>query len=675
MALSVLVSQVGYRPEDPKVVVLQGMSGDEPPPSAALTRAKDGGVVAECPVVPTGELWGSAFWTVDFTAIATPGHYVVRLQGGEASDEFLIEDDILLRQTLVPTSVDTLETRVRGKLGWQDCAFDGRGLESHAIVVLGLVDVLAQVAHLDEATHERLRDQLAHGAEYLVACQRDDGSFMNEYYIARDRTTWTLGALACVALARAAELLSSGALLDRAKAAWQWCTANPSAATNRSDLESTRRIFGQYPPWSPPDEPRARDLLLLVRAATELYRNTNDLTYADAAIRLAGTLSEDYQFLEPSAHHGLYGDFRAWPSTHLHQRAWEHVGWDFNCGTVLPDDVSGVVTLVELLPDHPDLPTWRALLHRYAYGYLLPACALNPFGIYPLGDCEGEIRFFGPTWHGFNGMYAQVARTCMLMARHFGDQRFEQVAQQNLQWIAGAHGVSWIAGIGARSVAVWSGIPGSIGNGFSATPQFRLRHLDDHEDAPAFETREDWLVHNGSWLSGLAETSTTPRIKVKVQDAGVPEAAQVTLTLGNDVFEATTNARGVAVFDDLPRLRSGSVEIKAGEHQLQFPVRPVSGASTDLVVDLTEALTAAWTRAQNGDPRLVVANHGRDPATARILLEVASGGTSSETREVPPGDSFVLTLPPDITMSPRPAWVRAMVTGTYTQSATETTLT
>jgi hypothetical protein len=674
VALTVLVSQIGFRPEDPKVVVVRGGAADELSGAIEVVATEDDALVVGGEPSFAGEMWGARYWTLDVSSLAAPGRYVARLAGGEISAAFEVEDDILLRRTLVPTSLDTLEARVRGKLGWQDCAFDGRGLESHAIVVLGLVDVLRLVPHLDEATRVRVRDQLAHGAGYLIACQRDDGSFMNEHYIARDRTTWTLCGLACVALAQAADELSSGPLLDAAKSAWQWCSANESSNANRSDLESTRRIFGQYPPWTPPDEPRARDVLMLVRAAAELYRNTNDLTYADEAARLAGILGRAYQFVEPSAHHGLYGDFRAWPSMHLHQRAWEHVGWDYNCGAVLPDDVSGVLALLDVLPEHADVPVWRALLHRYAYGYLLPACELSPFGIYPLGDCEGEVRFFGPSWHGFNGMYAQVARTCMQLARHLGDQRFEQLAQRNMQWIAGAHGISWIAGIGARSIEVWSGIAGSIGNGFNANPQFRLRHLDDLTDAPAYETHEDWLVHNGSWLSGLAETSTRPRVKVKVQDAGVPQAAHVSLVLGEQVFEAIANARGVAVFEDLPRLRSGSVEVKAGEQHLRIPVSPVSGASLDLVVDLTETLVVSWTPAGNGDRGLVLTNLGRRAVVARIAYETVNGPIMSDTCALPAGESAVRPLPPEVTSSRRATWVRAVVSGPYTQTETETTL-
>ncbi len=687
MSRSVLASQLGYRPEDPKIIVIRGLDDDEPPVDAALVRSEDGAVVAEAQASDAQRLWGAVFWTVDFTGVSTPGRYVVRLNAGERSNEFDVEDDLLLSRTLLPTSVATLEARVRGKLGWQDCAFDGRGLESHAIVVLGLLDVLALAPQLDDAIRQRLLAQLRHGTEYLTACQREDGSFMNEYYIARDKTTWTLCALGCLALVRAAELLSSGTLLDRAKTAWNWCLSHGSETASSVELDTTRKVFGQYPPWLPPAAPRARDLLLLLRAATELYRNTNDPTYANAATGLARVLSSAYQCNEPSEQNGLYGDFWAWPQTYIHQRGWEHAGWGFNCGAVLPDDVSGFLNLLELFPDHPDHASWRAVLHRYAYGYLRPGCELTPFGIYPLGNCEGEVRFFGPSWHGFNGMYAQVARTCMLLARHLRDQHFENLAQRNLQWIVGANvgtqvadgryqGLSWISGTGEHCTEVWSGIPGSIANGFCATPQFRLEHLDDVLDAPTFETREDWLVHNGSWLSGLAQVSTRPRLKVRVQDAGRLTPATVSLALGDASFQAQTNARGVVIFQELPRLRCGTLEVSAGERRLQLPVEPISGDSLDLVIDLSETLRVEWELGVDGDqPSLLITNLGAEPATAQLELSVVTDAPTSVTElcELPAGQSIIWDLPVSLARSVTGScWLRAVVTGRFSVAAAET---
>jgi hypothetical protein len=508
---------------------------------------------------------------------------------------------------------------------------------------------------------------------------------MNELYIARERTTWTLCALACVALARAADAISAGDLLEHAKRAWTWAAGHGSAADRTTDLQTTRRIFGQYEPWIPPDAPRGRDVLLLLRAATELYRHTNDLTYVEAAAELAATIDEDYQCRSPTQPSGLHGDFWAWPATAIHQRAWEHAGWDYNCGAVLPDDVSGFLALLELVPEHPDVPRWRAVVHHYGYGHLLPASRLSPFGIHPLGNCEGEVRFFGPSWHGFNGVYGQMARTCMLLARHFGDPRFEELAQRNLQWIAGANagtdvgdgtrqGLSWISGIGARSTQVWSGIPGSVGNGFCANPQFRLRHLDDAVDAPAHANDEDWLVHNGSWLSGLAETSTRPRVKVRVRDGGAVVPATVTLTLGEDVFEGVTNSRGVVVLNDLPRLRRGTVEVKAAEQRLMLPVAPTSGGSVDVVVDLAETLSAAWCADGTGTPRLHLHNLGNQPAAARIDLCVIADGvaTATDSCDLEPGGTLVRDLPDQLLPHPgRPCWIRAVVTGTFSVASAE----
>ncbi|MDP9168728.1 MAG: hypothetical protein M3O32_22140, partial [Actinomycetota bacterium] len=404
-------------------------------------------------------------------------------------------------------------------------------------------------------------------------------------------------------------------------------------------------------------------------------------------------LHADYQFTEPiglddpDCTEGTFGDFRAWPHADIHQRGWEHAGWGYNCGAVLPDDISGFVSLLQLFPDHSDVPIWRAVLHRYAYGHLTYVTSLSAFGIYPLGNCEGELRFFGPSWHGFNGMYAQIARSCMLLARHLHDPHFEVLAQRNLQWIAGANagtegpdgtytGVSWLSGIGAASQRAWSGIPGSIGNGFCANPQFRLVHLDDVVDAPLYSNREDWLVHNGSWLSGLAETSTRPRMKVKVQDGGLPVRAHLTLTFGEQLHDATTNARGVAIFTDLPRLHDGALDVEAASGFTQRTVHPVSGDNLEIVIDFAETLHASWHAAADGGyPTLHISNTRNEAAHAHVQYMAVTDALVSTTErcDVPAGATIERQLPPTLTESvDTTCWLRAEVTGRFTVAETET---
>ncbi|ADB52397.1 glycoside hydrolase family 9 protein [Conexibacter woesei] len=689
---SLLVSQLGLRPEDPKVVVVRADAGDapgvDPGPLVVSREERSGdGPLAELTVTPWGELWGTRWWTADLGALREPGRYRLTLGSSHATLE--IAADALVAATLLLCSADNLDARVGGKLGWQDCAFDGRGVESHAVMVLGLADALETFgAALPALEAERLRAHLAHGAEYLTACQRDDGSFMNEHYIAREHTVWHLCALATLALARASQTLAAGPPLEAAKRGWAWCTerAERPADAVRDEIAATRAIFGQYPPWLPPAELRTRDLLVLVAAGAELYRGTNDLRYRRAAIAYAAAVAER-QRLDPSEHtHGLYGHFRAWAHGTLAQRAWEHVGWGYNCGAVLPDELSGVAALLDLFPDDADADRWRALLRRYAEGYLKPACALSPFSILPLGDCEGEVRFFGPAWHGFNGAYARMARTCMVLARQLQDPALEALAVRQLQWIAGANagvpdgegghrGVSMIAGVGEHAVEVLSGIAGSIANGFSATPQFQLVHLDDLADRPAHLTNEDWILHNGAWLSGLAAISARPRVKVKAMLRGEPVAAHVSLALGETSIDGAVNERGVLVAEQLPRLSEGTVRVAWEELAVELPVAPVAGATLAVVVDFADALELTLAGGSGEELIAAVANRGRDASSVHVSL-CASGVVLERDElelELAPGEVLPVRVGCRLDgAQPRAAWVRAVARSAWSEQTAET---
>jgi hypothetical protein len=593
VTFSLLVTQLGYAPDDPKRFVVRAPAGETADPEVRCLNVVSG-EERSARIGERVDLWGMSLWAGHLDGLHQPGRYVLALADGTRSQEFAVEAGILLARTLEPV-VAGLERRIGGKLGWQDCAFDGRGLESHAIVVIGLIDVLELVPAIDVSMRSRLLAQARHGAEYLMSCQRADGSFMNEYYIGRDLTVWTVCGLASIALARSAGFVSSGAQLDAAKRGWEWVREHVLHGDDvQQELHATRQVYGQYAPWQPPTEPRARDVLLMLRLATDLYRNTNDLLYAEAARKLALTLRRSYQVTDGT---GPYrGDFRAWPGQEARQPAWEHVGWGFGCGAVLPHDLSGLVSLLDLFPDSPDVPIWRASLWDYAAGYLMPTTASTPFGIYPLTQTDGDLRFFGPAWHGFNGVYGQIARTATQLARVFGAPALERIAHDNLQWVAGVNvgaevepgsyrGLSWFHGIGDPSAEAWSGIAGSIGNGFSASPQFRLDHLDDAVDAPRSTTNEDWLVHTGSWLSGVAHVTAPAHLKIRVTRDGVATASELQLDLGADRSFISPDGRGIALVDDVPRMRIGTVA--AEDSRVEFAT--VSGTRTFVEIELAPA--------------------------------------------------------------------------------------
>ena len=64
--------------------------------------------------------------------------------------------------------------------------------------------------------------------------------------------------------------------------------------------------------------------------------------------------------------------------------------------------------------------------------------------------------------------------------------------------------------MGRQSVGNWTGIRGTIPNGFSTNPQFKLVVEPTVEnDGPWLYTDEDWIPHGAGWLSALAHMRWT----------------------------------------------------------------------------------------------------------------------------------------------------------------------
>lgn len=638
-----------------------------------------------------GKKWGVHFWTMDLSDLREEGQYRIAIPGiGIHSNKFQIQNGLFLNQTLSKTSVDQLEARVRDKMGWQDCGSDMRGLEGNAVQLIGLVDVFAAFEpQLDSNLCNRLLNHIHHGAAYLIACQREDGSFVNEYYMARDRYNWTLAMLAIIALSRSFEVASEVTYLMAAKLGWDWCLGNTqySEPVLHEEIEETRKIFDKFEPWYPPPGLRTRDKLLLIWAGTELYKNTNDLRYKEAAIVYANEVCNRLQHLDYSEfQHGIYGNFYAWPGDITFQRAWEHAGWGYNCGSILPDEISGLINLVAMFPQAREWLEWRYSLRQYAYGYLKQVSQLTPFGIYPLGNFEGEIRFFGPSWHGFNGMYARVAHNSMKLAQLFEDPEFERIALQNMQWIIGLNagrltenrryqGISFICNVGENNFTPWTNIPGSIANGFCANPQFKLARLDDVLDLPKYISTEDWIVHTGMWLSGLSEIESAYRLAIKTLFRGRPISAHIQI-ISSEIISGITNLRGVLVVQGLHGPGRATVQLSWNDHVITRELEIIAGLHKTLIVDFADSLVASLV-IRSADKRclLTVKNTGLESTAIRIRLR--SIGVSLDSQrlddELATGEvkDFDIVYRADLDQPSRPGMVTAEITSDYSYAFCE----
>ena len=110
-----------------------------------------------------------------------------------------------------------------------------------------------------------------------------------------------------------------------------------------------------------------------------------------------------------------------------------------------------------------------------------------------------------------------------------GNHEFGEIATGSLQWIAGLNvgvtkgsfestlkfkmeldedtviSISQIFGIGKKYARCWSDIEGTVMNGFSANPQFRLTVEPTKEnDYPTNFTDEDWVPHGAAYAAALA---------------------------------------------------------------------------------------------------------------------------------------------------------------------------
>lgn len=643
---SILEAQIGYKPYETKqaFIVADNPTSESLGPFQ-LKNASTGATVHTGNVTYWGQRWGQAWWTMDFSGYRTTGSYYVDVPSlSEQSSTFSITESLFVSQTLLKTSIDQLEPRIKGKLGWQDCGHtDWRGVEGHATLLYGLIDAFESYeGTLSTTDRSRFLDSMEHGADYLLALQKPNGSFGSEYYDFPNLITWHKSLLATIALLQVYEVTGASAYLNGANAGWTWIMSRPEFTRweTGAEVNDTRQIFGQKSPFLPPTELRTRDKLTLVWGATEFYKVTGTVGYKTIALDYANQVY-DNQFLDyTQAVEGAYGNFHAWSGTDIFQKSWEHGQWYYNNGAVLPDHILGLVQLIEMFPSDPAALKWRYVLKVYKDKFLKTTTALNPFKLYPVGMYDQEIRYFGPTWHGTNGMYGNIAKNAMLLARLFDDPQLQQIADANMEWVAGLNAgvtqagkrqsISMIEGIGAHSVETPIHLDGAISNGLASTPQFSLADPDSLMDRPATYTDEDWIVHSGGWLSGLSEVEKTPVIRVVTKDNGVPVSASVSVALSSTTTY-TTDASGLATITTLPRGETGTISATYGGITITRPLVSIAGDDRTVAFDFRGTLTTTLTTdPSTGSGTVTAQNHGTSSTAVSGSID-AIGATLSTT--------------------------------------------
>jgi Glycosyl hydrolase family 9/Cellulase N-terminal ig-like domain len=215
----VLVDQVGYETTSSKVALIQGSTEDHPTQFSLIDNATSQ-VVLTGTLEPSGrvEHWSSrVFWKADFSAWRKPGHYVLRVVGGNVSATsctFEVDANLLERTTLSNIIFYFKGQRASGDLdqadrhlsrpddqpgtidvhgGWYDATGDYGIHLSHQnptsyfnpqqvpLVVWTLLashNVLKSRGDDDFSEYQRrLLDEGLFGADFLVRMKRPEGSF------------------------------------------------------------------------------------------------------------------------------------------------------------------------------------------------------------------------------------------------------------------------------------------------------------------------------------------------------------------------------------------------------------------------------------------------------------------------------------------------------------------
>jgi hypothetical protein len=562
----ILSSQVGYDTDDPVRILIRGSHRSDVPLDATLRISQPSkGTEIEAPANYWGEKWGAHWWIVDATGLLTVGRFEVQLVAFAKvvaiGDPIEIDDSKLRNECFHVISHDYLETRsdqARTGLGWKDCGSDLQEFSSHAVCTDGICDVLEVGRHTISADAARfLENQLNRGGRYMAHLQDKatklelgNGCVIHED---RDRDVVTGNvAKAAAIFARVSRLLTqhspetSREYLERAKRAFDWIEHHGPV------LPSGSQAFfpfvhgapaGSVPPT---DQWMTRDLLTMLRAAIELAR-VDETTFKPKAIHYADMIMQR-QVSEEHDEDGLYGHFYTYDNfesfgdieftekANIHCGAWSDDGRIYNKGGHYPHYLLPFIDMLKRWPDHSGAVGWKQCLHDFCFSYFIPACERSPFLILPAGYYVGEgLTYFGSWYHAHNNIYAFAASLALEFRRLFNDKRLRDIAVANIQWIAGLNcgryeresgdetgdgsdtsgdgsderylPVSMIYGIGARFRGSWSKIPGSVCNGFSASPQFKISPIDAKSDIPMYFDDEAYIAHSLPFLAAITRLS------------------------------------------------------------------------------------------------------------------------------------------------------------------------
>lgn len=490
-----------------------------------------------------GNLWKTNWWIAKLK-IRKEGKYLLKFEsnGKEfCSDTFKIEKNILWNECFSTITIDMLKERaqntVTGK-GWRDCGSDLQEFSSHVVTIDALCDIIENASQrLSTGEIEFIESEIIRGTDFLTHYQDlakkkglGEGAVVHE----SKQTDIVTGNVAKAAyifvrmsrLIKHRSLEKSKEYLQRSLRAYNWIKKN-GPIINNEEQKFFAAVHGAPNRSIPPAKQwMTRDLITMLRATLELYKagetkyKVDAVSFAQKIMKRQVSVSENEDGLY--GHFYLYDDFssldgiKVTEKANIHCGAWSKEGRIYNKGGHYPHYVLPFIEMTRLWPNHSEAPNWDRCLKNFAYGYFLPVTQKSPFNILPAGYYKSEgLLFFGNWYHAHNNMYAFAAVLALEFEQYFEDREFHKIAINNLQWIAGANcgwkekedsiykSYSMIAGIGTRTKGSWTGIPGTICNGFSSSKQFRIEPISTETDLPIHFDDEGYIAHSLPFVAAL----------------------------------------------------------------------------------------------------------------------------------------------------------------------------
>jgi len=548
--MEILVNQLGYERDGPKRAVCRATERHE---IDRFTLHDGDSVVFEGAPEFVGEVadWGEwVFWTLDFSTVTAAGEYTLRIDdtrsrrfeiGDDLHGETLLSDLLYYFRTqrssgrydradrAIPFVGDREGTvDVRG--GWYDASGDTSKYLSHLsyanyfnpqqipIVAWGLADARDRLHAADhtlgEELDERLREEIHHGADFLVRMQDDEGYFYMTVFdqwskdvARREICAYETqeghktdeyesgyrqgGGVAIAALARASQVEGPGEF-DR-------------ETYHEAAMEGFDHLEAHNTEYLDDGVENVIDDYCALLAATELTDATGEERFVEAARERARSLL-DRQSTDDS--------YDGWFEADDDGRPFFHAA----------DEGLPVVALLrhrEVDPDGPLTDGIAAAVQRFwDFETGITDEVANPFG-YPrqyvqaVDEAEPSDSFFFPHenetgywWQGENARIASLA-TAAVRSRDLVDEdtaaRLDRFAQDQLDWILGSNpfGVCMVHGVGAPEPTYhrsYRNVPGGIQNGITAGVENEadVAYLpegvgDDH--AHRWRWAEQWLPH------------------------------------------------------------------------------------------------------------------------------------------------------------------------------------